>query len=175
LECSALATLENQPYEVVITDLACPIWMATGGPDDQGRIPNTPVILMTAGALHGDERRNRSAGGRRDRQTPHIQELNDLILRMTSTPRPAFKPIQETQDGSTLNACASVHGSVPCRGPAKLSCRNRRNRNSKSPLYSQLHQPILFSSNTEMMSRNTSAGGSFDVSRQPNSPNKAAA
>jgi len=91
LELFRAASLENQPYEVVITDL--------GMPDIDGQrvaraikaeSPNTPVIMMTGWGTFMEN----------DRETPlqvdavvgkptRMQELNDLVLRITA---PAATP-----------------------------------------------------------------------------------
>ena len=86
LEMFRAATLENQPYEVVITDL--------GMPDIDGQrvarmikaqSPNTPVILMTGwGTFMADEEESALPVDVVIGKPPRIQELNDLILRMTT-------------------------------------------------------------------------------------------
>jgi DNA-binding NtrC family response regulator len=92
LEMFRTATLENQPYEVVITDL--------GMPDMDGQrvartikaeSPNTPVILMTGwGTFMADEGETALPVDAVIGKPPHIQELNDLILRMTSPATPSL-------------------------------------------------------------------------------------
>ena len=91
LELFRTATLENQPYEVVITDL--------GMPDIDGQCvartikaesPNTPVIMMTGwGTIMSDEGETAPEVDAVVGKPPHMQELNDLILRMATpaTPR----------------------------------------------------------------------------------------
>jgi DNA-binding NtrC family response regulator len=85
LEMFRAATLENQPYEVVITDL--------GMPDIDGQrvarmikaqSPNTPVILMTGWGTFREEAEPASPVDAVVGKPPRIQELNDLILRMTT-------------------------------------------------------------------------------------------
>ena len=86
LEMFRAATLENQPYEVVITDL--------GMPDIDGQrvarmikaqSPNTPVILMTGwGTFRAEEGEPALPVDAVIGKPPRIQELNDLILRMTT-------------------------------------------------------------------------------------------
>jgi len=92
LEMFRAATLENQPYEVVITDL--------GMPDIDGQrvarmikaqSPNTPVILMTGwGTFREDENETDSPVDAVVGKPPRMQELNDLILRMTSPATPSL-------------------------------------------------------------------------------------
>jgi DNA-binding response OmpR family regulator len=89
LELFRTATLENQPYEVVITDL--------GMPDMDGQrvartikaeSPNTPVIMMTGwGSFMEEDGGTALPVDAVVGKPPHIQELNDLILRIT-TPAP---------------------------------------------------------------------------------------
>jgi CheY-like chemotaxis protein len=85
LELFRAATLKKQPYEVVITDL--------GMPDmDGNRVartikaesPNTPVIMMTGwGTVMSDEGENIAGVDVVVGKPPCMQELNDLLLRMT--------------------------------------------------------------------------------------------
>ena len=85
MELFRTATLKNQPYEVVITDL--------GMPDVDGHLvartikaesPNTPVIMMTGWGTIGDEEGIALEVDAVVSKPPHMKELNDLILRMTS-------------------------------------------------------------------------------------------
>jgi DNA-binding NtrC family response regulator len=86
LELFRTATLENQPYEVVITDL--------GMPDIDGHrvartikaeSPNTPVILMTGwGTTLGDDGATTPEVDAVVGKPPRMQELNDLVLRMAA-------------------------------------------------------------------------------------------
>jgi DNA-binding NtrC family response regulator len=87
LEMFRTATLENQPYEVVITDL--------GMPDINGQLvvrtikaesPNTPVILMTGWGTFiedGSEITPLPVDAVVDKP-PCMQDLNDLVLRMAA-------------------------------------------------------------------------------------------
>jgi DNA-binding response OmpR family regulator len=89
LELFRTATLENQPYEVIITDF--------GMPDMDGRrvartikteSPNTPIIMMTGkGTITNQGGEMAPAVDVVVGKPPHMQELNDLILRIT-TPAP---------------------------------------------------------------------------------------
>ena len=85
IELFRIATLKHQPYEVVITDL--------GMPDIDGHrvaqtikaeSPNTPVIMMNGWGMIGDEEGIALEVDAVVSKPPHMKELNDLILRMTS-------------------------------------------------------------------------------------------
>ena len=86
MELFRTATLKNQPYEVVITDL--------GMPDVDGHhvartikaeSPNTPVIMMTGwGTTMRDDGETAPEVDAVIGKPPHVQELNDLILRVTT-------------------------------------------------------------------------------------------
>jgi DNA-binding response OmpR family regulator len=86
LELFRTATLENQPYEVVITDF--------GMPDIDGRrvartikaeSPNTPIIMMTGwGAMMKEEGETEPAADVVVNKPPRMAELNDLLLRMAA-------------------------------------------------------------------------------------------
>ena len=85
LEMFRIATQENDPYEVVITDL--------GMPDIDGQrvaraikaaSPQTPVILMTGwGTFLEDENEAMSVDAVVGKP-PRMQELDDLVLRMAT-------------------------------------------------------------------------------------------
>jgi DNA-binding response OmpR family regulator len=80
------ALLENQPYEVVITDLGMP---DMDGHDVARTIraesPNTPIIMMTGwGASLEDDAATASEVDALVNKPPCMQELNDLILRITA-------------------------------------------------------------------------------------------
>ena len=89
LEMFRTATLENKPYEVVITDL--------GMPDIDGQrvaraikaeSPKTPVIMMTGwGTFMEAEGETALPVDAVVGKPPRMQELNDLVLRM-ATPSP---------------------------------------------------------------------------------------
>ena len=86
LEMFRTATLQNQPYEVVVTDM--------GMPEIDGRIvartikaesPSTPVIILTGwGATVRGDAAIASTVDAVVNKPPHIQELNDLLLRMAT-------------------------------------------------------------------------------------------
>jgi CheY-like chemotaxis protein len=91
LELFRSATMENQPYDVVITDL--------GMPDINGHqvartikaeSPNTPVIMMTGwGATVSDDGDTTPGVDVVVSKPPLMQDLNDLLLRMTRPAKPA--------------------------------------------------------------------------------------
>jgi DNA-binding response OmpR family regulator len=84
LEMFRTATLKNQPYEVVITDL--------GMPNVDGRqvartiraeSPNTPIVMMTGwGAIMMEEGETIPDVDVVVNKPPRMRELNDLLLRM---------------------------------------------------------------------------------------------
>jgi DNA-binding NtrC family response regulator len=86
LELFRTATLKNQPYEVVITDL--------GMPDIDGHrvaraikaeSPNTPVIMMTGwGTVKKENGETAPAVDFVVSKPPHMGELNDLLLRIAA-------------------------------------------------------------------------------------------
>jgi signal transduction histidine kinase len=87
MELFRTAMLKNQPYEVVITDL--------GMPDIDGHhvartikaeSPHTPVIMMTGwGTIMKEDGESAPEVDAVVGKPPHMQELNDLLLRITST------------------------------------------------------------------------------------------
>ena len=86
LEMFRAATLENQPYEVVITDL--------GMPDMDGQrvariikaeSPQTPIIMMTGwGTFMEDKGETTLSVDAVVGKPPCMQELNNLVLRITA-------------------------------------------------------------------------------------------
>ena len=92
LELFRTATLENQPYEVVITDF--------GMPDIDGQrvartikaeSPNTPVIMMTGwGTFMGDDGGTPPSVDVVVGKPTRMQELNDLVLRITAPATPSL-------------------------------------------------------------------------------------
>jgi DNA-binding response OmpR family regulator len=86
IELFRAATLKNQPYEVVITDL--------GMPDVDGRqvartikaeSPNTPIIMLTGwGAMMKEEGETVPGVDIVVSKPPRMHELNDLLLRMAT-------------------------------------------------------------------------------------------
>ena len=90
LEMFRAATRENQPYELVITDL--------GMPDIDGQrvaqaikaeSPHTPVIMMTGwGTFMEEEAETALPVDAVVGKPPRMQELNDLVLRMATPVTP---------------------------------------------------------------------------------------
>jgi DNA-binding response OmpR family regulator len=90
LELFRTATQENQPYELVITDL--------GMPDIDGQrvartikaeSPQTPVIMMTGwGTFMKDEGETALPVDAVVGKPPRMQELNDLVLWMATPVTP---------------------------------------------------------------------------------------
>jgi DNA-binding NtrC family response regulator len=86
LELFRTATLENHPYEVVITDL--------GMPDIDGQrvaqaikaeSPRTPIIMMTGwGTFMEDENEANLPVDAVVGKPPCMEELNDLVLRIAA-------------------------------------------------------------------------------------------
>ena len=84
LEMFRTATLKNQPYEVVVTDMRMP--------DIDGRqvartikaeSPNTPIIMLTGwGAIIRDDGDTTPGVDVVVNKPPQMQELNDLLLQM---------------------------------------------------------------------------------------------
>jgi CheY-like chemotaxis protein len=93
LEMFRAATMENQPYDVIITDL--------GMPDMNGyqvartiksESPHTPVIMMTGwGATASDDGDNTPGVDIVVGKPPRLEELNDLLLRMAAPACPVRK------------------------------------------------------------------------------------
>ena len=101
MELFRTATLKNQPYEVVITDL--------GMPDVDGHLvartikaesPNTPVIMMTGwGTTLGDDGKIASEVDAVIDKPPRMKELNDLLLRITTPAQKRLKAETEKARG----------------------------------------------------------------------------
>ena len=80
------ASLKKEPYDVVITDL--------GMPDIDGHnvartikaeSPHTPVIMMTGwGTIMKEDGENAPEVDAVVGKPPHMQELNELLLRVTA-------------------------------------------------------------------------------------------
>jgi signal transduction histidine kinase len=90
MELFRAAVLRNQPYEVVITDLGMPeIDGHQVARTVKAESPNTPVIMMTGwGAMMKEERENAPEVDALVGKPPRMQELNDLLLRLTATDKP---------------------------------------------------------------------------------------
>ena len=84
IEMFRAATLKNQPYEAVVTDMRMP--------DIDGRqvartikaeSPNTPIIMLTGwGAIIRDDGNSAPGVDIVVNKPPEMQELNELLLRM---------------------------------------------------------------------------------------------
>jgi CheY-like chemotaxis protein len=86
LELFRTATLKNEPYEVVITDLGMPDMDGNGvARAIKAESPHTPVILMTGyGASASNEDGFALEADAVIGKPPHIKELNDLLLQITA-------------------------------------------------------------------------------------------
>ena len=86
VEMFRTARLKNQPYEVVITDLGMPeIDGHHVARAIKAESPKTPVIMMTGwGTIMKEDGENASAVDAVIGKPPHMQELNDLLLRVTT-------------------------------------------------------------------------------------------
>jgi CheY-like chemotaxis protein len=83
IEMFRAATLKNQPYEVVVTDMRMP--------DIDGRqvartikaeSPNTPIIMLTGWGAIRDDGDTTPGVDVVVSKPPHMQELNELLLQM---------------------------------------------------------------------------------------------
>jgi CheY-like chemotaxis protein len=86
LELFRTATLENQPYEVVITDFGMPdIDGCQVARTIKAESPNTPIIMMTGwGAMMKEAGETEPAADAVIDKPPRMAELNDLLLRMAA-------------------------------------------------------------------------------------------
>jgi DNA-binding response OmpR family regulator len=86
LELFRSATRENQPYDVVITDLGMPDINGQGvARTIKAESPHTPVIMMTGwGSIMGDEEEIALEVDAVVGKPPRMHELNDLILQITA-------------------------------------------------------------------------------------------
>jgi signal transduction histidine kinase len=86
VELFRTALRENQPYEVVITDLGMPeVDGHHVARTIKAESPKTPVIMMTGwGTIMKEDGENTPEVDAVVGKPPHMQELNDLLLRMAS-------------------------------------------------------------------------------------------
>ena len=86
IELFRTATSKNQPYEVVITDLGMPnIDGQQVARTIKAESPNTPVVMMTGwGTTTNDNGETFPGVDAVVGKPPRMQELNDLILRITT-------------------------------------------------------------------------------------------
>ena len=85
LELFRTAKVNQQPYEVVITDMGMPDvdgYQVVEAISSESR--NTPIIMMTGwGTLMREEKTTPAAVNALIDKPPHMQELNDLVLKLT--------------------------------------------------------------------------------------------
>jgi len=86
IELFHAAVLRNQPYEAVITDLGMPeIDGHQVARTIKAESPNTPVVMMTGwGAMMKEDGENTPEVDALVGKPPRMQELNDLLLRLTA-------------------------------------------------------------------------------------------
>jgi signal transduction histidine kinase/ActR/RegA family two-component response regulator len=87
MELFRTAMLKNQPYEVVITDLGMPKMDGHQvARTIKAESPNTPIIMMTGwGTIMREEGETASEVDAVIGKPPRMQELNDLLLRITAS------------------------------------------------------------------------------------------
>lgn len=85
LELFRTAKVNKQPYEVVITDMGMPDvdgYQVVEAISSESR--NTPIIMMTGwGTMMREEKTTPAAVNALIDKPPHMQELNDLLLKLT--------------------------------------------------------------------------------------------
>jgi signal transduction histidine kinase/ActR/RegA family two-component response regulator len=85
LELFRTANVNKQPYEVVITDMGMPDvdgYQVAEAISSESR--NTPIIMMTGwGTMMREEKTTPAAVNALIDKPPHMQELNDLLLKLT--------------------------------------------------------------------------------------------
>ena len=86
MELFRTAMLKNQPYEVVITDLGMPEMDGHQvARTIKAESPNTPVIMMTGwGTIMKEDGETAPEVDAVIGKPPRMQELNDLLLRVTA-------------------------------------------------------------------------------------------
>jgi signal transduction histidine kinase/ActR/RegA family two-component response regulator len=87
MELFRTAMQKNQPYEVVITDLGMPKMDGHQvARTIKAESPNTPIIMMTGwGTIMREEGETASEVAAVIGKPPRMQELNDLLLRVTAS------------------------------------------------------------------------------------------
>ncbi len=85
LELFRTAKVNKQPYEVVITDMGMPDLDGFGVVEAiNAESRNTPIIMMTGwGTMMREEKTTPAAVNALIDKPPHMQELNDLLLKLT--------------------------------------------------------------------------------------------
>jgi signal transduction histidine kinase/ActR/RegA family two-component response regulator len=85
LELFRTANVNKQPYEVVITDMGMPDvdgYQVAEAISSESR--NTPIIMMTGwGTMMREEKTTPASVNALIDKPPHMQELNDLLLKLT--------------------------------------------------------------------------------------------
>ena len=91
MELFRTAMLKSEPYEVVITDLSMPdIDGYHVARTIKAESPNTPIIMMTGrDTIAKEGRAMASAVDAVVDKPPHIEELNNLLLRIVKPARPS--------------------------------------------------------------------------------------
>jgi CheY-like chemotaxis protein len=85
LELFRTAKVNKQPYEVVITDMGMPDvdgYQVVEAISTESR--NTPIIMMTGwGTMMREEKTTPAAVNALIDKPPHMQQLHDLLLKLT--------------------------------------------------------------------------------------------
>jgi len=98
IELFRAASLKNEPFEAVITDLGMPKMDGHQlARTIKAESPHTPVIMMTGwGTMMKEDGESSPEIDALVGKPPQIQELNELLLRVAQPSRPGIKKILET-------------------------------------------------------------------------------